>query len=75
MSHLTIKQQPLVRAMAIALAATVGQLAITPASAQELVDLDTLSSLDGLVINGIDANDYSGVSVSAAGDILSLIHI
>ena len=34
-----------------------------------VVELSDLDGSDGFVINGIDANDYSGVSVSGAGDI------
>ena len=34
-----------------------------------VVELSDLDGSDGFVINGIDANDNSGVSVSGAGDI------
>ena len=33
------------------------------------LDLTTLDGTNGFVINGIDANDFSGISVSAAGDV------
>jgi Ca2+-binding RTX toxin-like protein len=33
------------------------------------LNLSTLDGINGFVINGIDANDYSGRSVSSAGDI------
>ena len=33
------------------------------------LDLSSLDGSSGFVINGIDANDYSGVSVSGAGDV------
>jgi len=33
------------------------------------INLSTLDGSNGFVINGIDANDYSGLSVSSAGDV------
>ena len=33
------------------------------------LDLSSLNGTNGFVINGIDANDFSGVSVSVAGDV------
>ena len=33
------------------------------------VDLGTLDGSDGFVLSGIDASDYSGISVSTAGDV------
>lgn len=33
------------------------------------LDLSTLDGSNGFVINGIDAGDYSGYSVSNAGDV------
>jgi FG-GAP repeat/Matrixin len=33
------------------------------------LDLSTLNGINGFIINGIDMDDYSGVSVSSAGDI------
>ena len=37
-------------------------------SASEL-DLSDLNGTNGFIINGIDAGDYSGYSVSSAGDV------
>ena len=37
-----------------------------------VVELSDLDGSDGFVINGIDVNDYSGRSVSGAGDICLL---
>ena len=34
-----------------------------------LVELSTLDGSNGFILNGIDANDYSGSSVSSAGDV------
>jgi hypothetical protein len=42
-----------------------GQVGIFPAS----VELTALDGSNGFVINGIDAIDFSGISVSAAGDV------
>jgi len=33
------------------------------------LELSSLNGINGFVINGIDANDYSGASVSSAGDV------
>ena len=33
------------------------------------LELSSLNGTNGFVINGIDASDYSGYSVSSAGDI------
>ncbi|MEP3889307.1 MAG: hypothetical protein ABJN69_02500 [Hellea sp.] len=40
---------------------------VTPFAAS--LDLSMLNGTNGFVINGIDASDYSGISVSSAGDI------
>ena len=34
-----------------------------------VLDLGALDGSDGFILNGIDANDYSGISVSSAGDV------
>ena len=43
-------------------------VAITVTDEYDLVPLSTLDGTNGFILNGIDARDYSGLSVSSAGD-------
>ena len=44
-------------------------VAITVTDVYELIDLSTLDGTNGFILNGIDAGDESGYSVSSAGDV------
>ena len=44
-------------------------VAITVTDLYELIDLSTLDGTNGFILNGIDADDVSGWSVSSAGDV------
>ena len=44
-------------------------VAITVTDVYELIDLSTLDGTNGFILNGIDAGDRSGWSVSSAGDV------
>ena len=44
-------------------------VAITVTDVNELVPLSSLDGTNGFILNGIDADDFSGFSVSSAGDV------
>ena len=44
-------------------------VAITVTDEYDLIPLSTLDGANGFILNGIDARDYSGFSVSSAGDV------
>ena len=44
-------------------------VAIRVTDEYDLVDLGALDGTNGFILNGIDADDFSGVSVSSAGDV------
>ena len=44
-------------------------VAITVTDKYELIPLSTLDGSNGFILNGIEARDYSGFSVSSAGDV------
>jgi hypothetical protein len=51
----------------VVLAGTAQAIAAGPFPAS--IELSALNGTDGFVLSGIDANDYSGYSVSSAGDV------
>ena len=58
------------RHLAVAATACVIAGAAQPAQAFDpVIELSSLDGSNGFVLNGIDAGDYSGISVSGAGDI------
>jgi len=76
--HATLKTKRLVLPSAICLALRVGgtaaMLSMSPIAQSQssfgaVVELSNLDGSNGFTINGIDASDYSGRSVSGAGDI------
>ena len=44
-------------------------VAITVTDVNDLVPLSSLDGSNGFILNGIDSGDYSGISVSSAGDV------
>ena len=48
---------------------TIQPVAITVTNVYDLEPLSTLDGTNGFILNGIDADDYSGRSVSSAGDV------
>ena len=48
---------------------TTQPVAITVTNVYDLEPLSTLDGTNGFILNGIDANDQSGISVSSAGDV------